>query len=566
MPEATFTARLRDEMSGPARAAARSVADLKGKIEADTRALGEMEAAMRRLKGGSNVSASAIGQLKAKIDAQKNSLASSQEQYIKLGGAFGDAKESADEAKGGIGGLTRRLVEGEGAANVFKGAMGSAGAVIAGATGIAVGLAAAFVAMAAAVAKTTYELGKYAVAQSDARRAELLRLDGLNSLDRMRRRYTASAGEMQSAIDRVSDRTNVGRDALGGYARQLARAGLQGVQLQRSLEAMGMAAQVQGEEGARRFLALTWGARGSAEAVANLADRYKQELGPIARRQMLSIDNQTSRFRKNLSQLFSGLNLEGFLGGLKKIGDLFSQSTVTGRALKQLVETIFQPMIDQVGEATPMVVRFFQQTVARVQRGIIWWLELRNTIKGVVDEVRAFGDRVRDFFGFGQSAGQNVGKGLAAGLDQSKDGAVRSGLQMARGLAESFRAALGIRSPSRVFAGFGSNITAGVVKGMDPRAVEGAARHLANRTSGAFQDGLDITAGVQRGVGGAALEAGTDRTEVAGTGLRSSSVMVSIGDIVIQAGSTSDPEELASSFTEELARALRGLSIEMGAA
>ena len=50
-PTAKFAVRLEDETSGPAKAAAESLANLKTQINEDTKALSEMQRALRRLKG-----------------------------------------------------------------------------------------------------------------------------------------------------------------------------------------------------------------------------------------------------------------------------------------------------------------------------------------------------------------------------------------------------------------------------------------------------------------------------------------------------------------------------------
>jgi chemotaxis protein histidine kinase CheA len=64
------------------------------------------------------------------------------------------------------------------------------------------------------------------------------------------------------------------------------------------------------------------------------------------------------KLRKNLGDIFGGINLDPFIAALDKIADFFSVSTVSGKALKALFESMFQPMIDAAVEAFPKVERF----------------------------------------------------------------------------------------------------------------------------------------------------------------------------------------------------------------
>lgn len=73
------------------------------------------------------------------------------------------------------------------------------------------------------------------------------------------------------------------------------------------------------------------------------------------------IDALSKRLDDNLKGLFSGLKLEGLLAGLDKLADLFNKDTESGRAIKAVLESIFQPAIDGVVELIPKVERFFLQ-------------------------------------------------------------------------------------------------------------------------------------------------------------------------------------------------------------
>lgn len=619
---ATFAIELEDDTSGAAEQAAQSLERLQERIDDDVKALREMQRAMRNLKGGTATSSAAFKELRDRITAKKTAVAAAQEQFIELGGTFGTARKKAREAAGGVGELGGDLARAGGQTRKFSGGLGELegmlartggplatmssrisrlGALLSNPLTLVLALAAALVTFAAATGAAVAALFRYGVAQSDARRSEALRLEGLNTLRRAYGLTTASVEAMQAAIDRASDSTNLGRTVLAGYARQLSRAGLRGDALTDAVQAMGIAAMVQGDRGAARFRALAIQARLTGGSVRDLAEDYRRRLGPIARRQMLSLDNQTTRLRRNLERIFSGLRLESFLSGIAQVADLFSQSTASGRALKSIVEALFQPMLDQLGRLAPLARAFFQGMVIGALLLAIAFVRVRSALR------EAFGDstllkntdlvRVALFAGaaamfvfaaavgivavaltglvalvgatvaafavvvglvpaaivglfmLGQAIGRTINDlreidvgslasaivgGLVAGLTAGASRVQAAMRGLAQSATRSFRETLGIASPSRVFAELGGQIGEGVMVGVD-------------RSAGGVDDAVNRLVDVPEG--GA----------VGGT------VSVTIGDVVVQAGQTDDPDALAEAVRDRLADLLSGLSIELGA-
>lgn len=586
-PSATFAVKLRDETSGAARSAAGALSDLKSQIDDDVKALAEMKRAMRNLKGNTSTNAAAFAELKDKISAQKAALAASQSRFISLGGTFGKVKEEAEEAQGGIAGLLDEASGAGGPVGGLAGMLGSLKAALMNPVGAALGLAAALIGVAVAATKAVFEIAKFAVASADARRSELLQIQGLNTLRTQYGMVTASAEGFQAAIDRGTDRTNQSRDALNGYARSLARFGARGQGLAQGVEAMAIAAQVQGDRGARRFLALARNAQLAGGSISDVADRYRRELGPIARRQMLSIENQSERFNENVSQIFSGLRVEGFLEALKEVGDLFSMSSETGKAMKEILRVMFQPFIDRVTEGKPLVVELFKKGVIGALIFAIKIQEIRVGITRFMNSVRDAKDAVVEMFSIRGTDG--LLDGLIAGLRESND-IEAAGRALANRVSGSFQNELGIESPSKVFRGFGENIAAGVQVGIDKgaRAVARSSSRLADSASRAFKSNLrisspsglfadyggDVATGFAQGVGAGSRQAQDAVEGMVGLpvgpgagngGAGRTGASISIGDIVIHAGETNDAKGLAASFREELARVLSDLTVEMGA-
>jgi hypothetical protein len=569
--DATFSIELKDETSGAAKNAAGALADLKKRIDDDQKALAQMQAAMRRLKGGTTTNVESFRALSDQIAASKARIASAQAAYVSLGGTFEAAAPKAKSFSETLAAL-QRIVP----APILA-------------------IATALVALSAATVAATAALLRYGIAQADARRSELLRLEGLTTL---RNRFGVAAGsaaELQTSIDRVSAGIALGRGEVGTYAQQLYRAGLRGEELTVALRAVGTAAVVQGERGARRIAGLAVSARLAGRSVRGVADDVERRLGGIARRHLLSLDVQSRKLHESFAAIFSGLNIERFLEGLHSVTELFSQNTASGRALKTIAEAVFQPMIDAITTLFPIGRRFFQGmvigallfviAVQRVGRALdrlfggssilgdvdalqiaLWagvaafaamaviGVALAGTFAGLAGTIAVLvgpmlaavvaigglisaGVRLVSWFQAQDWTG--LGRSLVDGLVAGIRGSASRVVQAVQGLAGSARQALtqalGIASPSRVFAALGRQIPAGLAQGVTRGAPIAA---------GAVDEMADGTVPSSRGSG--------------------SSVAISIGDIHINAAG-GDAQQIARSFRDELARVLEGVAITVGA-
>jgi len=589
---ATFAVKLTDETSAPARDASVALAQLKRKLEDDTRALREMNAAMRRLKGGTVTDVAAFRQLRDKITAQKASLAQAQSSYVSLGGSFrgvardaggasrgfGDLAGVAQRMPGPLGGLVSRL-------GALRGLL--AGGVIAGGV---LAIVAALAALVAASAAAAAALLRYGIAQSDARRSELLRLEGLTTL---RNRYGVAAGsatELQAAIDRVSDSSALGRAQIEGMSRGLYRAGLRGAALSETLEALAIVESVQGEVGVRRMRGRLIADARAGRSAQRLAD-VRGRLGAIAARQAMGLDRQAVRLRESMSRIFDGLELDGLLRGLHEVTSLFSQQTATGRALKTIFEALFQPMLDAIATLGPIAKRFFQGMVIgallatiAVQRLSTW---LSRTFGGATISqatalrvalfagvavffvlaaavvvatvafvalaasmaaimaipfaiVAALGLLVSGLIGIGHAIasiewvalGRSIVDGLVGGLRSGRDRIVASVRGIAGDAQRAFRDVLGIHSPSSVFAELGRALPAGIAVGVESGS-EGA------------QAAVEGMVSPSSGRGGS----------------RRSESSISIGEITIHTAAT-DARGIAADIGDALRELMQGLQVE----
>lgn len=533
---ATFVLELRDGISAPAQDAVAELARLKESMTAGVARLREMQAAMQRLRaGGVSPANDAFQRLRAEIEAQKGANAAMQQGILALGGSFGRSEEGARGAKSGFDRLVVSL-------KAMGGPLGSLGERferfgkgIAGAPLLVGGLAlvvvltavaAAAVAVAVAFARAAVQLAQYAITSADARRTEMLRLEGLMTLGEYQRGAAGSARELVEAIDRVAGSSAAGRDDVTRYGEQLYRVGLRGAELSDALEAVTDASSVQGQESARRLMSTMRAAHAAGRSVRGLADDVRTRLGGIARRQALGLDVQVRHLREDFAHVFDGLQLDGFLRGMREVLQIFSQQHAVGRALAAVSRLVFQPMLDGAGSAGPALRAFFEQLTIHALSFTIGVLEIRNAIlrtfgRPTVTQVEAIQlalaaatvsaitlglalapvaavvglvgaaalvaaapvwELVRGFLNANAvldragltwaGAGRLLVDGFIGGITERMEAVRATVASLAATTVGALRGALDIHSPSRVFAALGAEIPAGLAVGVEAGAHE----------------------------------------------------------------------------------------------
>lgn len=343
---ATFAMDLEDGTSGPAASAAAALTKLESQLKGDTQALAAMNRAMKNLQSGTVVNVKLAQELRNKIAAKRQAIQQAQESYLSLGGSLTKTAAKGRQAAGGFGLLSK--VAGEiggpigGLASRLEKFIASAG----DGAGKALLLKAGLLALGAAAAVATIALLQYGIAAADARRTDLLQLEGLTKVRNWYGLVADKASFLQSTIDSVSASTALGRGRVAQYAQQLYGMGLRAGNLQAALQGVTTVAAVQGEAQASMWAGWAAGAARTGQSVKALAADVKARLGGIAAAQMLSLTVQTEKLHESFTMLFSGLHIETLLEGLGKVTQLFSQNTASGRGLKLLVETLFQPMVN----------------------------------------------------------------------------------------------------------------------------------------------------------------------------------------------------------------------------
>lgn len=615
------------EISGSCESAVDALETLRSQIKGDTAELAAMQRAMKNLQGASVVNVKQFRELQNAIDSKKSSLADAQSNYLSLGGSFTQAGKSASSSGSQIEKLQAKLDSmkkkagetGKASESSLKkfGAQakllpGPIGAIVdklsnlksmlSGGAGASMLLAAGFVALTAAVVAATLALAHYGIAQADARRSELLHIEGLT---KMRNWYGLAAGnakEMQAAIDKVSAGSAASREQVAGYSDELYRMGLRGTNLTAALEAVAIKSTVQGDAAAHAFAGWAAGAALTGQSVTRLADNVKARLGGIAQKQMESLTVQAVKQKEAFNALFNGINVDAYVKAKKTVSDLLSQSTASGRALKALLTSIVQPIVDAATRAQPLIKRFFQgMIIASLELGIafqhvrIWFKQAfgdNDAVKGI-DKTRLALDlgylslqlllglaviAAGEFLAFAwpvllvgaalwglysivdnlyklwneidwTDLGNSIWQGIVKGLEQGGAKVIGAVVDVAQNAWKSFKDELGIKSPSTVFARLGLAIPEGVGVGIASGAPD-------------VKQSVDGLVDVPNPPSAAA----SPSAQPSARGGNAAPTVITIGDIHINAKDEAKGRELAIDFRRELERVLESVGLELGVA
>lgn len=396
----------------------------------------------------------------------------------KLGGPLAEAGKRVAELGAGFGKLTRSL--------------GSAGPYVAAAVLVAA-LATALLSAGAAAIFATAKILEWSVGLADANRNTELLSEGI----------ARSVAGGQQLNDKVSDLTKklpLTREELNATAQKLAEAGYRGKALTDALQTSAIAAA-------------------------------KLKFGPNFQDEMLSLDEQSKVFHENLAEIFGGLKIDGLLAALQKLIGLFDASTESGRAIKVVFESIFQPLVDGLEKAEPKIERFFLQLevwalkalilfkphaslvlkigeafaiVAAIIGGVVVTaigivaaalaaplVVLTSLVFAVIefkDKVLAAFDAVKAFFSTFSLAdmGKAMIDGLVKGIESGGAAILGAMKGAVMGAVDGAKKLLGIASPSKVLeAEVGMMMGAGAAKGIDKSAgqVQGSLENMLSPTA-----------------------------------------------------------------------------------
>lgn len=234
---------------------------------------------------------------------------------------------------------------------------------------------------------------------------------------------------------------------------------------------------------------------------------------------MKRVETISDKFNKNVEGLFQGPKLQAsltkLLDGLDQLAGLFDANTVTGRAMQTLIEDLGGNLLNFVSTLIPKVIAGFIQFEIWIYKALIAIKPYGSTIMAVAgaiagfavvvagvfvaaialgiaivtafialptllgkafvwagEKVMGFGKTVVDFLGSLslEEMGTNLINGLVSGITAGGDAVIKAMTGVVDGAVNAAKSALGIASPSKVFAEIGTNTAEGMSQGVDTGA------------------------------------------------------------------------------------------------
>lgn len=307
--------------------AAAKASAAKAAMSAEAATLDKLRAASVGAADAQSKMSKALEDAKKKHEAAKNAAAAA--------AGTGDAKKTARafaDIGGPLGTLAQKFYSAKDTVQDFEEVLGKAGPY-ALAAAAAVALAAGITILAASAVAAIASLALLGVKAADAARTQKLLVDGIAG--------SVKAGDaLEGMIEQLGRKVPLARDELLSMAQTLRQGGLTGKALEVALDAAAIKAA-------------------------------KLKFGPDFAKQLLSIDSQTSRLKSNLAATFGGLKIEKLLEGFSHLVELFSNTNASGRAMKVVFESLFQPLIDGVVEWIPKARSAFIQFEILVLKALI---------------------------------------------------------------------------------------------------------------------------------------------------------------------------------------------------
>lgn len=433
--------------------------------------------------------AGALDKLKSAADhanATQANLTKSLDQTKKSAAHVADI-DAAAKGSGNLGKLSGALNQLGGPLGSISGkATGAADAVAdltetVGAAGPYVAAAVVVIALATAMVTATVAATAWAISMAGAARSQMLLSDGIAG-------SVAGGRELDSAIKSLEKRVPQTSDELRSMAADLAKTGLKGKELTAALE-----------DSATKAAKLKW--------------------GPDFGKGVNTTDKIVARLKANVTSLFAGPQIQAalgkFLDKLALLADLFDENSVTGKAMKTVVEDIFGKLIDGATAIIPKIISGFIQLQIWILKALITIKPYGSEIMAVVEalgifvavvvgvfigaialatavlvafialprllgeaftwagtKLSEFGAYVSNFFSSIDfaSLGSSIIQGLLSGIVGGGP-ALISGLSgVVSGAIDAAKKVLGIASPSKVFAEIGANTAEGMTAGVDAGA------------------------------------------------------------------------------------------------
>jgi hypothetical protein len=457
----------------------------------------------------------------AKKNAAANALASKRQSKINLlrrkgTGDVGPLAESLTKLGGPLGRTGGKAAEAADAMKKLRGSLGNA-------RGGAVAAVVVITLLVAAITAVTVVTAKWAVTQADANRSMALTVKAVEAT-------SDNLLGLSKIIPSVARETGLLTEDIVDLAKQLDAAKVSAKDMPVALRAAAQAERALGKGGAAKFLAQV---KAGKKSVAELAGEIDRKFGGIVDKRLTSLDGTSRRLKQNLADTFGGLNIEGLLTGLASMVGLLDQNTSSGKGLKFIFETLFQPIIDGVANVIPKVIRGFLKIQIFALKTIIVFKKLKNlgvfkalsfAIKGVAtflalpliplktliaaisflgsnaegvwesiksgasglgdavssaagsiadsasDMAEQFANGLKKLLDISKQLGKDIIDGLVVGIQEGAAAVVSAITGVVQGGIDAAKALLKISSPSKVFEDIGQDTSAGMEQGVEKGA------------------------------------------------------------------------------------------------
>lgn len=285
---------------------------------------------------------------------------------------------------GPVGSIAGKVVNAGKAFEELSGAVGGSNAALLVGAAAAAATVVAVLAVTAAIIAGTIAIAAWAVGLADAKRSADLHGQAVAAM-------TPELDGLRSTFADVTKATGLQSDQLEELAAKLAAAKTPADRMAGALADAALQEAALGKGGADKFIAKIQESKG---AVTGLANSTRLALGGVVAQQLRGIDAQSATFKRNISSLFGGLNIEPVLAGLERLGALFDQNTAAGQTIKFLFESVFQPLIDQADKASIVIESFALGFLIGLTR---LYIALKPVVKAIAE-----------FFGFNDPTTANT--------------------------------------------------------------------------------------------------------------------------------------------------------------
>ena len=490
----SFVLRLEDQLSPTASKAQRALKSLEGQVKKETDAISALDkkivdtaSALQSLDPASKGAAASAKRLSASIEKSQAAISKKRANLELLNGAL--PKFQARAAKSSV--LTDTL----------SGALSGLGIPLElGAAGVA--------AMAASAAAAGVAMVGFAISTADSKRSLMLQWQAMLG-------SRQAAEDLDAAISQIATTSPLTKDALEGFGSALAKAGLQGDQLRQSLETLAIAQAVSGEaaSSALQRVIKTSSAKGAfqlpvkalaesgleipkvlgelakltgkslaqvddelaagkisvADGLAALNAATRARWGDVAAKQALSLGSQFGKLKDSIGDLFENAAIEPFLIALKSVLDLFSENSVTGKALGAIMTEVFGGLSNVLARLLPTIRVIIGSLILGMLEVWIATKPVREALAKVFD----FGDEGSTLVDTIGLLAKAVGMGLVVAVTASAAafGAFATALRVVMAVARPVMAALnfvvdGLQTVVGVVLETASNIGGAIIDGI----------------------------------------------------------------------------------------------------